>query len=327
MKKLLIILALVLLFIPIAFADEGVISPFCKTAESYDFEAQQKCEIHSYVLNANKVMSDTSKNLLENIKQPSYDIDLTESRKAFNVVWALAGVFLTLMATYTGYLYISSAGFPEKREQAQNQLKNIVFAAIFIIALMPFIVLTNEIGNSTNNMFYAKYLHQEPGPDNEFTTLTTLDTFADIEENDFSEYSSSLERFGYLMSTNNLFVNSANAYLVSSHGREIILMFLVAISPLGLLLYYFEPTREFGKLFGYLYFIELFMPVVFILVLWFAAVIAPTGLAPADQVSKMTILTAALFFAVFMHVVIVLAGVGKAVFNVMMERRIMGGSH
>ena len=86
-------------------------------------------------------------------------------------------------------------------------------------------------------------------------------------------------------------------------------------------------TREFGKLFGYLYFIELFMPVVFILILWFAAVIAPTGLEPADQVSKMTILTASLFFAVFMHVVIVLAGVGKAVFNVMMERRIMGRSH
>ena len=322
MKKSLLILIIVMIALaaPVAFAeDEGVISTYCKDAEAFDFEAQTKCNVHSYVLSANKVMSDSSQTLVENIKDPSaFVVDLTESRKAFNVAWILASSLLVLMATYAGYMYISSAGFPEKREQAQNQLKSIIFAAIFIVALMPFIILTNEIGNATTNMFYSNYL-----TGNEFQDLTTLDTFTNIGGDTTNEYSKSLERLGHLTTTNSLFIDAANTHLISLHGRKVVLMFLVAIAPLALLLYYFEPTKEFGKLFGYLYFIELFIPVVFILVLWFASVLAPTGLDPTDQVSKMTILTASLFFGVFLHVVIVLAGVGKAVFNVMMERRIL----
>jgi hypothetical protein len=326
-KKLAVLMFAVLMFLfaaPFALsADEpagGIISPYCGTTNAYSLVDQVKCEAHTNLLGEISILSESSKNLMADIKKSDgFAVELDKSTDIFKFTSMFAGMLLAFMATYTGYMYISSAGFPEKREKAQEQLKNIVFAAVFVVALMPFITLTGDLGQATTNMFYEKYINQP-----EFDDLTTLDTFADVEENGGEDkYLNSLNRYGYLTSTNSYFTTSANMYLISLHGRKVALMFLVAIAPLALLLYFFEPTKEFGKLFLYLYFIELFIPIVFILVLRFASILAPADVEAAKQMTKMTILTASLFFAVFLHAAIVLAAIGKSVFNVIVERRIM----
>ncbi|RLE38100.1 hypothetical protein DRJ17_05000 [Candidatus Woesearchaeota archaeon] len=287
------------IFISVAAAkDDQVISDECENIKPGEYDKQVICELETYILSANKVIQDNTNNMMEEvIKSTSFEISIDEKVKnAHYLIFAIAGAVMVLFLVLTGHMYIVSAANPEKREKAKRQLKNIMIILIIAGALMPIISVINDLGNTTNVMFAQTYKIDE-----DFFTNVTFES----EVTDPGTYSGNLEKFGYMISYSPPFIKAARWYLMSMEARNVILIFLIVIAPFILIMFYFEPMKEFGKVFAYLFLIELFLPAIFMLVLHFTS-------GNLNEFARMNRITAALYFCVAIHAILVLVAILKA---------------
>lgn len=315
--RLLFLLPLLLLLIPVVNAD-SFIADSCEDVNAFDYAGQTECTLHSDVLAKNKVMFDENEKLMDELKtvtKEKLDINNEKKNRMYKIILALSSAIFVLITTYTGYLYISSATYPEKREMAKMQLKNLVFIAIAIIAIGPFVIYINDISQTATNFFYGRYFDEGSFVVQEFDLGT-----------EGSSYEKSLERYSYLSSVSPMFQAGARSYILSMQGRNMLLLTLMSIFPLIIILFFFEPAQEFGRFLVYLFLIEEFVPIVFVIVLVLCQTIIPTGGSEIQQLATMRIMTAALFFSVIMHAVLVLLAVLKSTFEMVRGRRYIESS-
>ena len=310
MRKI-FILALLLILLPIVEAD-SFIATGCDSVSAFDYAGQTECALHSEVLAKNKVLYDENEKLMEELKtatKEQLDIDNDKKNKIYTLILALSSAIFLLITTYAGYLYISSATYPEKREMAKMQLKNLIFIAIGIIIIGPFLTYVNDISQLTTNFFYGRYFDEAGFQVQEFDVGA-----------EGSSYAKALERFSYLASVSPTFQAGARSYILSMQGRNMLLLTLLAIFPLIILLFFFEPAQQFGKFLIYLFLIEEFMPILFVIILALSQTIIPTG-GLTEQLATMRIMTAALLFSVLMHVILVLLAVLSSAIQMIRVRR------
>ena len=165
MKRLfmpLIMLFACLSLLPLASAD-SFIAEGCDDVTAFDYAGQTECALHSEILAKNKVMFDENDKLMGELKEATkqkLDIDNEKKNKIYTFVLILSSTIFLLIITYTGYMYISSATYPEKREMAKIKLKNLVFIAIAIIAISPILAYVNDVSEMTTSYFYGRYFNE-----------------------------------------------------------------------------------------------------------------------------------------------------------------------
>ena len=302
MKKYLL---LIILLIPLAWAIQT--STECEGVTSLDYNKQARCQLDTNLLMENKLMIDESDRLITDIKSATVDYEVQTLLAADFYIffkylfWAL---YLGVLV-YTGYLYMSSAAFPEKRNKAAKQLRNILVIGILIVALPLIIYTTNDLANDV-----SLTIENEAIQDDGYFTFNSITPHA-------SGFDGNIERNAQLDSSTSFFISASKAYLASMNLRHILLLFLISIAPLVLLMFYALPTQEYGKFFVYIFFIEQFLPVANMIVFKFSQILAPGESGNVEmEAAKLKILSAALILCVLLHVVLVGLSLLKAVFNI-----------
>ena len=309
MNKIILLLVL-LVMIPAAFAGESFHMPStCDGLDAFEHDRTIKCESHVELIKENFIMDSENANLINQTKISMTEINKIPLnnetfRKIRALVTSISFLFLVILVLYTGYLFISSSAFPEKREHAKRQLKNIVILAIVWASLGFIVSVSLVLSHNINTVFLN--LHQDEGG-------FQIQHFYTGKVKDFkAEYEGSLLRNSYLQSISPAFKFAARSNLVSLQSRNIILVALIALAPLVILLFYFRPTQEFGKFFFTLYVIELFMPMILMLTLIASKIISPGVVGLESQLTTMNILTAALLVSAALHMFFVLLAVLKS---------------
>ncbi|MFH1683174.1 MAG: hypothetical protein ABIA37_05255 [Candidatus Woesearchaeota archaeon] len=306
MKK--IILLLVLLMLPLVLGAAMPISPECKSVTSLDYNKQVRCELDTTILMENKLMIDQTDNLIGDVLTATteYEIDSLLAADFYSFFKYLFWALYTGVLVYTGYLYMSSAAFPEKRSKAGKQLKNILIIGVLIVALPLIILTTNDLANDVSLDIKDKAISDE-----DYFTFNSLTPQAS------SGFDGDIERNSLLESRSSFFIFSAKSYLVSMNLRHILLLFLISISPLILLLFYALPTQEYGKFFVYVFFIEQFIPVANMIIFKFSQILAPGESGNIElETAKLKLLSSALILCVLLHIVLIGLSLLKAVINI-----------
>lgn len=306
MKK--IILLLVLLIVPLAWGAALPISPECASVTSLDYNKQARCELDTSLLMKNKLMIDETDTLIKDVLTATvnYEVDSLMAADFYSFFKYLFWSLYLGVLVYTGYLYISSAAFPEKRSKAAKQLRNILIIGVLIVALPLIILTTNDLANDLSLDIKEKAINDEDYFS--FNSLTPQTS---------SGFEGNIERNALLESGSSFFIFSAKTYLVSMNLRHILLLFLISISPLILLLFYALPTQEYGKFFVYIFFIEQFLPVANMIVFKFSQILAPGESGNIEmETAKLKILSSALILCVILHIVLIGLSLLKAVINI-----------
>ncbi len=265
MNKILI-LTLLLILIPITYADETYLGMHCSDAPIGSIINEEKCRVETeYILKTeilkqqNSIIMNTSRSLTENFQVDDIYFDKAKN-KAQTYVLIIANLFLVLILTYIGYLWMISGSTPSKKNYAKSLLKNFFIMLIFL-NVAPFLFSTIfDISNQVTSYIQVST--------NETNNFFEMEPWMDITD----QYAGSLNvtntflKYNSIQSQSNILYPSGWAYIGSMHAKNIIILTLMILSPFIIMLLLFNPTRSYGKLFLIIFVVEIFMPLIMVLV-------------------------------------------------------------
>ncbi len=315
MKKLLLITMLLVMIIPTVSAQSAFIPSTCTGVTAFEYEKLTECQNHAEIMRENFILNQANTDLITEIETSTGQLrnvisntDESGFKELKGLVSVLVTSLLTIIVLYTGYLFISSSSFPEKREQAKRQLKNLAIIAVILVTLGFTVGLSISISNS-----FISAMQYKLSKDN------SLEIFKGVGDSVIQGYSydESLGFNAQLKASSTGFTTAARAYLTSLQARNLLLTTLIILAPLIVILYYWQPTQEFGKFFTILFIIELFVPALFMLMLVGGA--ALTSQPGANSLPSYTILTAALYLSAIFHAALVLLAIVKSAMDIMRD--------
>ena len=297
-----IIIALLMLAMPVSSA---LTSSECTDVEALNYAKQVRCQLDTQTLAEIKIMADENSIALKEVFNATSGQQLTTgtAQGLFNFFYYIFWGFFVLGVIYTGYKFMTNSGRPAARNAAKKQLTNIFILGIAIVALPIIIKETNILSNSLSAQIYDTTIKEDYFKFN----FLAPETGSGLEQN--------LERKGALESATSFFQLGAKSYLVSMNARNIILLALIALSPIILLLYFFIPTQAYGKMITALFFIEYFIPSVYMTIFSFSNAIAPGGDTLELEAHKLAMLSSALIFATIIHIAIIAVATFKSVIS------------
>jgi len=306
--KLIPLITLLLLILPIALS---LSSTECTNVEALNYAKQARCDLDTVILSEINTMTKTNDVMIKEVFDATGRQEITtgQAQELFNFFYYIFWALFVLGVTYTGYLFMLNSASPAKRLAAKKQLKNIFIIGILIVALPLIIHETNSLSNNLSTYIYDETINEDYFTFDSFTPESGTGLEQDIEIK------------GTLEATTSFFQSGAMAYLVSANARNIILLTLISLSPIILLLFFFIPTQEYGKMLAALFFIEYFIPSVYMGIFSFAETIAGTGSTLEIEAQKIVVLSSALIFATILHLAIVAIAVLKSVHSSRMEVR------
>jgi hypothetical protein len=166
----------------------------------------------------------------------------------------LAGIIFTIVIAYTGYLFIFSSIDIRKRIKAKKQVWNIFLIILLTNISLGLALLVLEIANVFTRYIWTTMLHEK------ITERTIMQIIFGVQP--------VLSVF-YLL----IFLIFGIPFLVKIIARIIILIGFLSALPIIITFNFFLPTKDFGKRFVRLFFINAFFPVIWILVFMFGKVI------------------------------------------------------
>jgi hypothetical protein len=309
LKYVFLIVLFLGLFIPSVSA-ETIVSDLCNDVDPFDYTKLMECQIDSYLSTSNRVLSDQVDQISDEIISSTTGeiLDVSESAKYFALFSYVFVGLLVLITALTGYSYIMNSDNPTKRNEAKRTFTFIIISGVIVILLPIAIVETYNASTALN--LAVKSQSRLSGGDDIFNMPSFVDSDGDgIEQ--------SADRFSKLYSNAPLFVKAGRAYTISMNARHLLVLLLISLAPMILLGFIYSPTKEYGKLLAYLFVLELFYPVVSIIVLHFSLVMS------GDEVN-MVIVSSALILAVVFHIILILATIFKASVTVVNQIRYQG---
>ncbi|MEA2037411.1 MAG: hypothetical protein U9O94_07920 [Nanoarchaeota archaeon] len=142
----------------------------------------------------------------------------------------VASAFIVLMIIYAGYMWMFSAIDAEKRKIAKQQTIDLIYVIIFVNLSLIFGWLLIEITNSIVTYVWRAFLNQQ---------ISDL-TVTEIILNGASTF---ILMFLYVI----VFILIGIPFFIKIISRHLVVMILICLLPIIILLYYFTPTKQFGK--------------------------------------------------------------------------------
>ena len=142
----------------------------------------------------------------------------------------IASAFIVLMIVYTGYLWIFAAVDTEKRRIAKQQTIDLIYVIFFINLSLVFGWLLLSITNSFVAYVWQSFLNQQ------ISDLT-------IREIILGGASTFILMLLYVI----VFLIIGIPFFIKIITRHLVVMILICLLPIIIILYYFTPTKQFGK--------------------------------------------------------------------------------
>ena len=304
MRRLGILLAFLVMLVPIAAQDIGdIIDDRCKDVSAFDYAALTTCQVSSTTNSMTtilfKKMDVLVKQIIESTKtNPNFD--RSESYEYFDIFQKIFAMFIVLILTLTGFQFIISNDDPIRRSECKRRFKLILFSGALLI-LLP---LAMDYSLSVQQKVYSIVLDETVMGGEGLKDYIDLD---DLKPSSGDDVTTDIQKLADIETQLPLLEVSTNAYVVSMNARDIIVLLLMALSPIGLLLFIFEPTKSFGKLFAYLFLVEICIPICNIIVIHYSIVLSGKG-----EPLELFMLSSSLLLSVVFHAALVLATVFKA---------------
>lgn len=152
-------------------------------------------------------------------------IDITLFKDIWAIMCYTISIFYGLLFLYSGFRFITSGADPFKREKAKLMLKNLIIMIVLINA----------------SYFIYEIIIQT-------SSLLTEGVMGLINPNFFNLVSGNIESIALEFFFAGTYILILILTLLILSIRYIIVAFGVAFFPIGLLLYYIEPVKQYGKL-------------------------------------------------------------------------------
>jgi len=298
MRFINIFLILFLLLLPASFSQISL-GPSCKDNVAFDSSAYAKC-LHETELNSRITTLETNaQKITLLVKNSLTSTDLTGNNSLEilkNRIYYIAISLILLVFTYSGVIWITSSTDPQKREISKNYLINSFYMMIFVMGAST---LTGMSADFSNQLVTSL----NPGDQSNFFTSNPWSLIKSGNSNDLQS------GFDKLSTSVPIFLLIGWAYLIFMYLRNILVVLFTVLSQLIIILFFFRPTKSFGKMFFTIYFIELLIPIIFYPIFTIAgSLMASTP----DYISKIYIMSAALASALIVHVLLLILGVIKS---------------
>ena len=300
MKKVIIIfMALLLSFVSITgvSAEAQVVASECGDVSPYEYDALLACQISSYAA-AGNLLYDGQVNLYKdqiiNVTR-SDDIKVSEINLYYNLFKFIFVGLLILITVLTGYKFMT-ADEPIKREEAKKTFKYIVLSGV-MVALLP-IILSLVYNLSTDLTKVTFSLSSFPKSVGDFHT-------SNFSNPGLSGVSQEVTRLSQYNANIPYFAAAAKSYVIAMNARHMLVLLLLSLAPMILFFYIYAPLNSYGKLLTYLLVSELFYPVLCVIVLHFAFILAND---PIDYL----MLSGGLFLCMIIQVILLSAALFKA---------------
>lgn len=253
---ILIALAMFLL-IPLVKA-EDILGQDCEEAYLFEPGSEMKCEVETKFNLWTNLFVDGNDFIMEGVKESTkgyrdVSVDNPEIKEIKNDMLLIANALAVLVITYAGYIYIISATDPKKRDQARRQLTGGIYMLIFLNAGFFIANLGYDLGTDI-----ASYL--ESDTEEFFSETPWIDLKNEHPGNDVE---ATYDKFSSLAVVSPVLMISGWGYTSLMYLRNMIILLLLALAPLIVVLFFFEPTKPYGVILALLYGIELFLPVIF----------------------------------------------------------------
>ena len=298
---ILIALALVLL-VPIVRADD-ILGQDCEEAYLFEPGSEMKCELETKFNLWTNLFVDSNNFIMDGVKASTTgykDISTTNPKinEIKNDMLLIANALAVLVITYAGYVYIISATDPKKRDKARRQLTNGVYMLIFLNAGFFIANLGYELG--TDMASYLETDTEEFFGNEPWINLKNEHSGNDVE--------ATYQKFSSLAVVSPVLMISGWGYTSLMYLRNMVILLLLALAPLIVVLFFFEPTKPYGVILALLYGIELFLPVIFFPMFKVAGLM----ITSSDHKINILVMSAALMIGILLHLLIVLVAMIKA---------------
>ena len=231
-KTKLVLLLLILLVIPLSFALSLDEEPEeCENVEFIKPSTWMGCGLAKMYQNAVDFLIMPLEQVTEAFGElMTIKIDIAMLGPYWAKINYIASAFIVLMIIYTGYLWIFSAVDAEKRRMAKQQTIDLIYVAFFINLSLIFGWLLIEITNSIVAYVWQSFLNQQ------ISDMT-------IREIILNGASTFVLMFLYVI----VFIIIGIPFFIKIITRHLVVMILICLLPIIIILYYFTPTKQFGK--------------------------------------------------------------------------------
>lgn len=300
--KIFFVFLMFLAFLPVAFSVEAL-GPSCDNNENYGVKEQVLCGQETELLSKISVYSQNSQDVLDSVKESTQTYDVksnnTLSDIQNNVLFIASGLILFVF-TYSGLMWIVSSTSPKQREKAKKYLTASFYMILFVVAASYLTDLAHDLSNGSVVALSSSS-----------DTFFDASPWYDIANKDYggSDHISNFQvRYNKLESISPVFIFIGWIYLILMYLRNMLIVLFTVLAPLIIIMFFYPPTRSYGKFILALYLIELLIPIVFYPV--FA--IAAGMFSGVSETTQITIMAAALAVASILHVLLLVVGVMKA---------------
>jgi hypothetical protein len=300
-KSIAIMILIALAVIPFAAADD-IMGQDCEEAYLFEPGSEIRCEVETKFNIWTLIFVDANEFIMEGVKESTTGyrdvaVDHPEIRDIKQNILLIANALAVLVLTYAGYVYVISATDPRKREQARRQLTSGIYMLIFLNAGFFIANLGYELGTEV-----ASYLESDTEEFFEETPWVELKN-----EHPGNDVEATYNKFSSLAVVSPVLLVSGWAYTSLMYLRNMVILLLLAIAPLLVVLFFFEPTKPYGVILALLYGIELFLPVLF-----FPMFKISTLMFSSNQKLNILIMSSVFVIGVLLHLLIVGVAMIKA---------------
>lgn len=291
-----VLAALVVLAFAIPVRGDDILGQDCEEAYLFEPGSEVKCQKETEFNMWTNLFVDANEFIMEGVKDSTTgyrDVQTSDAevQDIKNSILAIANALAVLVLVYGGYLWIISATDPKIRNKARRQIVAAMYMLIFLNAGFFIANLGYELGTKT-----ASYLEVNT---EEFFEKTPWEQLK--EEYGGNDIEDTYNKFSSLAVASPILLISGWCYTSLMYLRNMVIILLVALAPLIVVLFFFEPTKPYGKLLALLFGVELFLPVLFFPLFKISTLMFKSG----EHKINILIMAATLMIAVLLHIVVV----------------------
>ncbi|MFH1849533.1 MAG: hypothetical protein ABH879_05080 [archaeon] len=197
----------------------------------------------------------------------------------------LAGVLFIIIVAYAGYLYLFSAFDLRNRIKAKTQVWNIFLIILFTNISLGLAFLVLEISNVFTRYVWTTMLHEKLSEHSIMETVYGAQPMLSL---------------FYLL----IFLIFGIPFVIRIFSRIMLLIGFMAALPLIITFNFFLPTKDFGRRFVRLFFINAFFPIIWILVFMFGKVIVgiiSSGSMLVEELAELLVFSGCLYLNSYLY--------------------------
>ena len=250
-NKIVVLCIILLLVAPLSFALDLEEEPQeCKDVEFYKPSTWMSCGLAKTYQNLISFLVSPLEEITKSFGELMIiEISLSTLAPYWSKINYIASAFVVLAIIYAGYLWLFAAIDPEKRRIAKQQTLDLVYLIIFINLSLIFAWLLITITNSLVAYMWKSFLNQQ------IFQMT-------VTEMVLNSASTFILMTLYLL----VLIIIGIPFFIKIITRHLVVMALIVLLPVIIILYFFNPTKLFGRKLLEILVINSFFPFIWMLI-------------------------------------------------------------